>query len=319
MAKTFDQELHSLSPYAFRCYNGGMEGKREQRYSTLDKIGPFDLFHLLDIFIQNNSGAYTILEDSKQVYRFSDIHIEKEERTIYAWFDVGTYGMRTDIIDVDTGEISYEKTETNAEIIKHYVHFHIPVGVNEAFAFMHAYRGNGVKTLFFDMFSNFFTAKTTFILQMNPLAYDKAINAWLDASAKEIKLTRFTGSKDITDQIKHLGHEEYELEYSIKSRRNKSLGKLRDYISPQKNEATELIEIMSEFSSSVKTVVELNGKKRTFNLGVRSSNALCSIELDENVVLDDGVPLLDSMNRWVEEIVTEYVEAMYPDRKVEVV
>lgn len=177
MAKTYEQELHSLSPYSFRCYNGDLEGKRDQRYSHLDKIGQYDLFSLIEMFIEKRSGEYNIIEDSRQVYRFSDMKLDKKKREIYCWFNVGNYGMKTDIIDIKTGKVSYEKAEDNAEIIKHYVHFCIPKGVNEGMAFLHAYRGNGIKTLFHTIFSVFFTNTTRLNLQMNPLAYDKAIHA----------------------------------------------------------------------------------------------------------------------------------------------
>ncbi|MCG7587845.1 hypothetical protein, partial [Photobacterium sp. OFAV2-7] len=227
MARTYEQEMHSLSPYSFRCYNKDLGGRREQRYSTLDRIGQYDLFELLKWFIMSKTGAYHIMDDTKQVYQFSDVSINEETRELSGWFNVGYYGIKTDIIDIETGEVDFKKAQKNAEIIKHYVHFYIPQGVNEAMAFLHSYRGNGIKTLFHILFSTYFKTVTGLNLQMNPLAYDKALNAWLDAQAKEVKLTKFVGLADAADQLRKLGHNEQEL--VIKPPRRGSLGRLRDY------------------------------------------------------------------------------------------
>lgn len=315
MVKTYEHEMHSLAPYSFRCYNKDLEGKREQRYSTLDRIGQYDLFNILKIFIRNNSSSYQIKDDTRQVYQFSDITVNEKTREIYGWFNVGYYGIKTDIIDIETGKVDFEKAQNNAEIIKHYMHFYIPKGVNEAMAFLHSYRGNGIKTLFFVLFSTYFKNITKLNLQMNPLAYDKAINAWLDAPAKEVKLTKFVGLKDAADQIRKLGHNEQEL--IIKPPRKGTLGKLRDYLT-RGNDRLQAVEVLSEFGSQVKTVVELNGKKRTFCVGNRSTNTVCEIEIDETVVLDNGVPILDSMTWWVRQISREYAQIMYAGMNLEV-
>lgn len=308
MAKNHDQELHSLSPYLFRCYNKDLGGKIKERYSTLDHIGQYDLFDLLIEFINKYTNKYEILEKTKQVYQFGDISVDEENRVIYCWFNVGYYGMKADIIDVETGQIDFAKAQKNSEIIKYYIHFYIPKGVDEGMVFMHSYRGNGVKTLFYNLFHAFFKDVTDLSLQMNPLAYEKAIHAWLDAPAKELKVTRFSGAADIADQLKLLGHHEKEL--VIKPRRNGVLGKLRDYRT-KGNDKFKVVEVLSEQGNQVKTVVEMNGKKRTFNVGFNASNRICEIELSEDVIFEEGVPEIKSMNRWVTEIANEYAEDLY--------
>ncbi len=307
--------MHEVAPYLFRSFNRGLQGRIEERYSTLDNLGDYDLFYLLRDFLVANSGAYKIVEDTKQVYQFESLEFDDDKREIFGWFNVGTYGMKTDIINVATGCVDFEKAKDNAEIIKHYIHYFIPRGFNEAMAFMHSYRGIGVKTLFYTLFSQYFRDRTGLIIQMNPLAYDNAVNAWLDAEAKEVKLTKFVGLSDIADQVRLLGHGEQEL--IIKPPRRGGMGKLRDYLnsdSPQ----MQAVEIMGEYGAQVKTVVEMNGKRRTFNVGRNRTCALCEIEVDENIIGDDGVPDLLRINSWVREIVAEYARTMYPGLNVEV-
>jgi hypothetical protein len=179
--------------------------------------------------------------------------------------------------------------------------------------FLHSYRGVGVKTLFHALFAPYFQEKTKLVIQMNPLLYDKALNAWLEASAKEVRLTKFQGASDLADQIKLLGHSELEL--VIKPPRNLSLGKLKDYMTPG-SQHLAVVEAIEGFGEKVKTVVELNGQKRTFTIGQNASNALCEIQFDDKIVMNEGNPDLDSTYTWVRQIIGEYAYHMYPGLKI---
>lgn len=90
--------MHSVAPYLFRCYNKELDGKLDQRYSTLDNIGQHDLFYVLKDFLETNTGAYKIVEDTKQVYQFSDIDFDEKTREITAWFNVGSYGIKLTLL-----------------------------------------------------------------------------------------------------------------------------------------------------------------------------------------------------------------------------
>ncbi|MDO5668259.1 MAG: hypothetical protein Q4G44_10615 [Alcaligenaceae bacterium] len=103
--------MHAVAPYLFRCFNKGLEGRIEERYSTLDNLGDKDLFYILRDFLNANTGAYKIVEDSKQVYQFESLSINEKTREIFGWFNVGTYGMKTDIINVQTGDVDFEKAK----------------------------------------------------------------------------------------------------------------------------------------------------------------------------------------------------------------
>ncbi|MEZ8062107.1 MULTISPECIES: hypothetical protein [Vibrio] len=303
--------MHSVSPYSLRCFNKNLSGEHEQRYSSLDNIKSYDLYYMLKDFIESNSDEYKLFEEAKQVCLFSDMTFDEHKRQISGWFNVGNYGMKTEIIDIKTGKVDYEKAQDKAEIIRHYVHFYIPKGFNEAMAFMHSYRGIGVKTLFYVLFSSYFSVRTDLTLQMKPLAYDKAIDAWLEATAKEVRLTKFVGVKDIADQVKKLGHHEQEL--VIKPPRRNNLGKLKDYLT-KGSERLAAVEVMSDFAGPIKTVVELDGKQRTFCIGRHESTSLCEIEIsEEDVTFVSGVPELDSIRTWVRDIIKEYAVRMYPN------
>ncbi|KML69005.1 hypothetical protein [Pectobacterium peruviense] len=300
--------MHALAPYLFRCYNPNAE--KEQRYSSLSNIKEHDFLDIIDAFIRKYNSGYIIFEETKQVFRFNDITRDEKNREIYGWFESGYYGTKTDIINIETGDVDFEKTKTNAEIIKYYIHFYIPKGVNEGMAFLHTYRGDGIKTLFMKLFADYFKEVTSLVIQMNPLAYDKAIEKWMDAIAKEIKVTKFHGVKDVAEQARKLGHNEQEL--IIKPPRNSGLGKLRDYFT-KNSEQSRLVEVLKGYGEVVKTVVELgDGRKRTFRIGTSVRGAVCEIIFDEEQVLfNDGMPEINSLNKMVDAIIIEYIQLLY--------
>lgn len=279
----------------------------------LDKIGQYDAFKLLETYINSKSKDFLDIEDSKQVFRFSQFKFSAERRVAYGWLESGSYGIKSDIIDVKTGNVDFEKAQNNAEIIKHFVYFFMPLGFNEAVALLHAYRGSGVKTLFHDQFSPYFNAQTKLNLQMSPLSYDKAFDHWVDGQAKEIRLTRFKGFSDIADQIKGLGHEEQELR--LKPPRKGTLGKLKDYFDP-KSEQAKAVEILTPLCAQVRAVVELDGKKRVFHVGNSADHAVCDIEAPDTLPMDGGNPTFDGMVQWCTEIAKEFSEKLYPGLQV---
>ncbi|PBI79765.1 hypothetical protein A9993_08435 [Rahnella victoriana] len=301
--------MHALAPYLFRCYNPN--APHEQRYSALSNINNNDLLTMLLNFIQLYNTKFNISDNTKQVFRFNDITYDEGNREIFGWFECGYYGTKTDIINIESGDVDFEKTKKNAEIIKYYIHFYIPNGVNEGMAFLHTYRGDGIKTLFIKLFSDYFKNITNLVIQMNPLAYDKAIDKWLDATAKEIKVTKFQGVSDLAEQARLLGHNEQEL--TIKPPRNGGLGKLRDFFATQ-SEQSKLVEILKEYGESVKTVVELgDGRKRTFHIGTSVRGAVCEIIFDDTqVAFLDGMPEINSLNLMVDTIILEYNGLLYP-------
>ncbi len=44
--------MHAVAPYLFRCFNRDLEGRVEERYSTLDNLGDKDLFLLALVICQ---------------------------------------------------------------------------------------------------------------------------------------------------------------------------------------------------------------------------------------------------------------------------
>lgn len=309
--------MHSIAPYSIRFFDPNSTAKEiEDRYSKLDKVGAHDALKILQDYFNRVDDKFVIVEDTKQVYRFKGMKAFPARRQIAGWFEVGSYGVKNDIIDIKTGNVDYQKTQENAEIIRHYVRFFVPAGLNEGIALLHTFKGAGIKTLLHDLLRAEFLKVTKLNLQMNPLAYKQAFVSWKKAVAKEIKLTRFEGMKDMTDQIKKLGHKEQQL--IIKPPSRESLGKFKDYLDPNSKEY-KVVEYLSPMCAQVKVVVELNGKKRTFTIGRPADEQVCEIAIDEeDVDFVAGNPEGNSLHKWCTIVLQDLANAIYPKMGVKV-
>ncbi|MDF2073171.1 hypothetical protein P2Q70_01100 [Pseudomonas mendocina] len=261
-----------------------------------------------------NNGAYTVIQSRKQIYRFKSFIFDDSSRRVRGLFQVGTFGRKGDIIDIKTGNVDYQKLESNAEIIDYYVDILLPSGMNEGICLMLNHGGDGVKTLLYDLLSENFKVIVKRPLQMRPLPYLTAYKQWLGAKTKEIKLVKFSKCDDIADRLKSLGHGEQTL--IINPGRKKDLGKLEEFFK-QGTDEHQLLEVLTPMCEQVRTKVVINGKTRTFRMGKNLPDQVCQIELDEKEVpCPGGNPDIPSLIKWCNKLLAELASNLYKGVKV---
>jgi len=121
----------------------------------------------------------------------------------------------------------------------------------------------------------------------------------------------------IEDQIERLGHNEVETDLVVKPPRRASLGVLADYFT-QGTEQQVAVEALSHLCTTVKTIVELNGRKRTFNLGGNPSGQVCEVEIDDKITVIAGNPKMDEMHAWCRILMNEFLQNIYPGMGIKV-
>ncbi|ARU88440.1 hypothetical protein [Pseudomonas sp. M30-35] len=311
--------MNTISPYTIRSFDPLKKAvKIEDNYASLGAVGASDTYKIFKEFILSKGNDFHIIKEAKQIYCFSSFKFNDVKRTFCGIVKVGTYGARTDIINIDTGRVDFKRLEKNAEVLNHYVQFYVPVKQNEGIVLLHNQRNVGIKTLLHDLLREAFSKKTNRILQMNPLAYEKAFDEWRKAVAKEIKLVKFKGMGAIEDQIKKLGHDETEKNVIIKAPRKSSLGTLSDYFTAGSDQFSA-IEMLTPLCSEVKAVVEIDGRKRTFKLGGSHSGQVCEIDIDEDhVTVIAGNPDMLELHKWCTTLMNEFLASMYPKMGIKI-
>jgi hypothetical protein len=296
-----------------------MKGKKvEDSYSPLGSIGQFDMYDIFKSYIKSKGTGYHLVNATEQIYALASFRFDDVKREIRGIVKAGSYGSRTDIVNIKTGQIDFKRLEENAEVLNHYVRFFVPTELNEGVILLHNQKNVGIKTLLYDLLREEFARVTGRVLQMNPLSYEKAFEEWKKATTKEIKLVRFSGMNTIEDQIKKLGHDEAEHTYVIKASRSKSLGTFVDYLTPG-TEQNATVEILAPLCAEVKTVVEMHGRKRTFRLGGSQNSQVCEIDVDENkVTIIAGNPEMKEFDAWCKILLNEFLLTIYPGRGITV-
>lgn len=311
--------MNTISPYTIRCFNPLTKGKKvEDSYSPLGKIGQFDMYEIFKSYITTKGNGYHLVQATEQIYSLFGFKFNDTTREIRGIIRAGSYGSRTDIVNIKTGKIDFKRLEENAEVLNHYVRFFVPAELNEGVILLHNQKNVGVKTLIWELLREEFSRVTGRVLQMNPLSYEKAFEEWKKATTKEIKLIRFSGMNTVEDQIKKLGHDEAEHVYIIKASRKNNLGTFVDYLTPG-TEQNATVEMLAPLCAEVKTVVEMHGRKRTFRLGGSQSSQVCEIDVDEKkVTIIAGNPDLKELDAWSKILLNEFLFTMYPGMGIKV-
>ena len=294
------------------------EKKVEDSYSPLGTIGQFDMYEVFKSYITGKGQGYHLLQATEQIYSLFSFKFNDAKREIRGIIRAGSYGSRTDIVNIKTGKIDFKRLEENAEVLNHYIRLFVPADLNEGVVLLHNQKNVGVKTLIYELLREEFSRVTGRVLQMNPLSYEKAFEEWKKATTKEIKLIRFSGMNTIEDQIKKLGHDEAEHVYIIKASRKNNLGTLVDYLTPG-TEQNATVEILAPLCAEVKTVVEMHGRKRTFRLGGSQSSQVCEIDVDETkVTIIAGNPDMKEFDAWCKILLNEFLSTMYPGMGIKI-
>ncbi len=304
--------MHTVTVYTIRCPNPEKRGKDDQ-YFKLNNVKGNDLFALIVEFIDSKKNAQNDLPDEKKVYLFSNLKIENEKRTISGWIEAGSYGSKSDIVDVKKGELAFEKRANNAEIIKYYFRIVIPTDLDEGLALFHSYKGLGVKTIFYQEFSKYIQTKNIQSFQLYPTTDGKAVDQWKKATPSEIRLTDFSGEMDLADKLKGLGHVEKKVIIKVtKASILSAFGTLENYYDSE-TEQGRLVEVISPLCSKIQVEAKMNNRKRVFTVGISSDDAGFTIDVDDTVEISEDVPNFDSFDKWAIELMSDLRSNIGPE------
>ena len=144
-------------------------------------------------------------------------------------------------------------------------------------------------------------------IQLRPLTYEKAVEEWMKSSqVKELKLTNYSPKSDATDQVDKLIDNTSEIIYKPK-KKGASFGSFWDFIKTKEHTGgnRQAVDILSQYCSNVKAVVEFDGRKRIFNL-TSDSTPVSSIDFDESDVdMDDGAPNFKSLHLFAKSLIDD--------------
>ncbi|PRP71006.1 hypothetical protein BUE93_08605 [Chromobacterium amazonense] len=298
--------MYSVAPYLVRCRDTAIADKDHRH--LLENIRGRDVFTILQDFIKARLELKKV-DDSSKVYKFAEVQIDEQKREITAFVLAGAFGVRGDIVDVKDGSKVHDKKTSHADLNTYYFHAYFPKGCQEAILLLGVFKGDGIKTFFHHEFGKFFTANVNLPLSLNPLPHKKAISSWQEAVTKEFRVIGFKTAMDVSDVERFGGNLQRTLTITPPSKRS-HFGRFMDLFDKSKDQYS-FVEELRGAGAEVKAVVKLGKKTRVFKVGVVNDNAVCQIDLDDDVEMKDGVPLIRSVRKWASELMADISNQVY--------
>ena len=305
--------MHSLAPYTVRVYDRTLAGPMDEKYHKLGSIRGKDLLSIIKDFAESNKAIYQEikLDSGKKTVKFSDLKVI--DRTIYGLIEYGEYGIKGKVVNIPSGSTVYSKKKDDSDISQLYFNFTIPKNETKGVCLFHNIHGRGVKGIIDQLLNEYFHDKTKGLkIQIRPLTYEKAVEDWMKHSKiKELRLTKYSPKSEVSDQVDQLAENTVEIKFKPKEKGG-SFGSFWDF-SKSKNRKGRLsgaVDILEEYCTSVKAVVEFEGRKRVFSL---SSEELpvSSIDFDEDdVKMDEGAPMLNSLHEFSTQLIDDILSTM---------
>ena len=273
--------------------------------------------------MKSKSSTVFDFPSEKRVYKFTNIVYNAQQRTVTAFLVTGCYGVKTDILDKNTGNLTFPKSENDAEVLKHFVLFTVPANGTEGIALFHKSRGVGIKTLFTKLFNPYFLKITSSHLQVKAYAHTEAVTEWAaNARVTRLKVAGYVGSSDLANNLSILGN--CNTEFSIYPKTKKkgikaTLGPLKNFLELDKNpNIKEMITFLEGQGSKISTIAKLNETTRTFEIGTNTDGVVCDIpfaEEEDTVQLIGGQPEYTSTKSWAIILTNDILIGVYGKKK----
>lgn len=236
-------------------------------------------------------------------------YIEKQNstsiRSVHGWVKYGTHGFESKLVDNATKKENYHRKSTDLEEIPLYVHFWIPSNSNHAFVAFQSFQGRScVSFVMTALNKSFMKANREYRLSYSKIMPSDG-HSFLASPVKSLTMVKSSIPPDkFEGYLNGIPREEVEYEVSIKAKRKGYLGLLSKYKEKTTNEREVFIHDGIEFDH-IKAEVMIGKKRRTVGVFGTDSQAGV-IDISDAVKRGaDGHPLLDSINREVETLMSD--------------
>jgi hypothetical protein len=132
-----------------------------------------------------------------------------ERRQIFGIIQTGDYGQESELLDVDTEKVAYERRTNHANMLPFYFLFDLPSGSNTGILLLQRMGMFGIRKMLFRVLSDKFESQHgDFTIRLDPLVDEKEIAKFQKGKVESIRFISFDIPSDITDGFDS-GHTEH--------------------------------------------------------------------------------------------------------------
>lgn len=299
----------SLAAYAVKVRN---PGDREYEYlSDFDGDGSDLLGFLSDVL----GGIKTkTLEDQKELQQaFSVPKLAKDGRKLRGEIKTGQYGHESDIVNVKTTKVVYQRKKDDAEMWPFYFYFEIPEGVEDGILILQRTAALGIRKLLHWVLDTAFQNKyPDYKLRFEPVVVASELEKFKRGKIQKISFVKKTIPADVADSY-DTGHQEVHgtAELVIRARRG-GLLPLHGLLSKAFNSRQPNgILVLNETYDNVKAQVKVGHATRTINVA-NPGRIRSYFDITDTVIMGTGGhPLYDSMEKEADKLAAELRTLLY--------
>lgn len=264
---------------------------------------------MLDRYMTERQAQAQEDEDFQRVIRVAQF--DHNGRLIKGIFEAGEYGYTADLVDVKTGQVTYSRKTTDAELLPFYFRVWAPETGDRAILLLQRFRQFGVRSAFWFDFNDFFPYGEEIGLELNPLVHSQLIEeVFKDATIRRLRFIKFSLPSDVTDRLfeyQQVHEEDGHLEFVVAAKRRGRLPivqAIKDFLNGE-GQLSSIIELPDFDYDTIKVELDVDGRTRTIDLaepaGIRSY-----YDVTSDVSVDaSGHPDFESIDVAAEELLLD--------------
>lgn len=307
----------SLSSYLIKVID--KQTNQQLAFSTIiDTEHKYSIIDVLNNYFNSKKRVYSKNEDNKKVITVekNSLKEEKQDKMIkYKYISgiiqTGSYGYSSDIFNIDTGKVEYEKPPNSAEMLPFFYGLYMPINALKGVCIFQKFMQYGIKSALENDLKEYFDKTYPQIkVELNALfPKDYLKNFFADGNIKQLRFIKHGVVDDIADRIDGNGISENIgfVEYVVKAKRKKNLpvnSKIWNMLDKGKN-VNEMFEITNFDYDNIKVEISINNITKTINMSnIESINGSYNVteEIDYG---SNGHPTFKSISN----ISKEYAES----------
>lgn len=139
---------------------------------------------------------------------FSIPRLDKRNRTLSGIIETGRYGHESDLINVKTSKVVYQRKKTDAEMLPFYFYFEIPEGVEEGILILQRTSAFGIRKILAWVLKVAFEKQyPEYKLKIAPVVAESEVKKFIKGKIQKIHLIKKTIPADIADSYDKGHHE----------------------------------------------------------------------------------------------------------------
>lgn len=306
----------SLASYVLRIQN--IDVHEPEQLVDFEESG-HDLLDVLERYLNQLGVGLAVDEGNMTALRVRP-PLNRNGRVLTGLIESGDFGIASQLRSVITGLVTYDRPIEDAENFPLYFLVWIPEEGKRGILILQKLGIHGIKTpLLSELKRRFETEFDSLRLVLNKLTYDRIVRNYLDnGRVTEIRLIQYEAPDDI--RALYVNREEalreVYVEYIVHAKSRKHIritDRIRAVLEGRRG-ANNLVEIAGFEPHKTKLNIEINGKRRTIDMGQTGALSL-DFDISDEVDIDaqSNLPTFDSTDRIANELLGELQQQLEGD------